>query len=238
MAELARRHHAQWDIAIEQFHPGASMAGAFALSLQGKGNLRDRKIAAFNIGGPSGTWSIGAGGEPQGDLSDLFSPEPARIIDRIQRVAGLPPAPVPVPASSQQVLGMRLAACLLESLVFWRSPWRATLGGYWYNGDSVRADWVRWLGSDLGDRASQQDPEALDRLNECILVHQSEDGCPVMLQGAIKGAALTIDLRTGVVGMVDTKAWKKVHQLGISNGFARGAIRRLATDLTNQLGAG
>lgn len=101
MAELARRHHAQWGIAIEQFHPGASMAGAFALSLQDKESPRDRKLAAFNIGGPSGTWSTGAGGEPEGDLSDLFAPEPARVIDLIQRAVGLPPAPVPVPASSQ-----------------------------------------------------------------------------------------------------------------------------------------
>lgn len=238
MAELARRHHAQWDIAIEQFHPGASMAGAFALSLQAKEKPRDRKLAAFSVGGPSGTWSTRAGGEPEGDLSDLFAPEPARVIDRIQRAAGLPPAPVPVPASSQQVLGMRLTACLLESLVFWRSSWRATLGGYWHNGDSVRADWVRWLGSDVGDRASQQDPEALDRFNECILIHQSEDGCLVMQQSEIKGVALTIDLRTGVVGRIDQKAWKKVQQLGVSNGFARGAIRHIAADLTRQLGLG
>lgn len=238
IAEIARRHHAQWDIAIEQFHPGASMAGAFALSLQGKENPRDRKLVVFNVGGPSGTWSVGAGGQPEGGLSDLFAPEPARVIDRIQCAAGLPPAPVPVPASGQQVLGMRLTACVLESLVFWRSPWRATLGGYWYNGDSVRADWVRWLGSELGGPASQQDPEALDRLNECILVHQSEAGCPVMKQSAIKGAALTIDLRTGVVGRIDARTWKKVQQLGVSNGFARGAIRNLGTDLTRQLGKG
>lgn len=90
----------------------------------------------------------------------------------------------------------------------------------------------------MGDRASQQDPEALDRFNECILVHQSEDGCPVMKQSAIKGAALTIDLRTGVVGRIDASAWKKVQPLGVSNGFARGAIRNLASYLTRQLGAG
>lgn len=238
MAELARRHHAQWDIAIEQFHPGASMSGAFAMTLQSKENPRDRKLATFNIGGPSGTWSTGAGGDPEGDLLDLFSPESTWIIDRIQRAAGLPPAPVPVPASSQQVLGMRLTACLLESLVFWRSPWRATLGGYWHNGDSLRADCVRWFGSKVGDRVSQHNPEALDRLNECILVHQSEDGCPVMQQSALKGAALTIGLRTGVVGEIDARGWKKVQHLVVSNGFVRGAIQPFAADLTRQLGSG
>lgn len=133
---------------------------------------------------------------------------------------------------------MRLTACLLELLVFWRSPWRATLGGYWYNGDCVRADWARWLGSEVGDRASQQDPDALDRFNDCVLIHQAEDGCPVMQQSAIKEAALTIDLRTGVVGRIDARTWRKVQQLGVSNGFARGSIRQIAADLARQLGSG
>lgn len=234
MAELARRHHAQWDIAIEQFHPGASMAGAFGLSLLSKEDRRNRKRVAFHIGGASGTWSTEAAGHPNGDLSDLLAPEPARVIDRIEKAVGLPEAPIPVPASSQQVLGMRLTAGLLESLVFWRTSWRVSLGGYGYNGDCIIGDWARWLGVEPRDRGAHRDPEVLERLNECILIHQAEDVCPVIRQLSITGVALTLDLRTGIVGRIDSSTWKKLQQLGASNGMANDLIQKTTGELICQ----
>jgi hypothetical protein len=233
MTELVRRHHAGRDIALEQVHPGSSTRGAYVLWLRGAEQDSQPIQIAFNLGGPSGTWSAGQP-EVGGELSDLLLPDPARAIDRIEQALGLPAAPKPVPPSSQSVLGMRLVASLLEGLVFHREPWRATLGAHGHNGGTHIADWVRHLG--LNGPRPDPDRETLDRLGDQVLLHRCPDDTPVMHQDALQGTALLMDLRSGVIGRLDTAGWQKTHQLGISTGFSANALQLLVAQLVGELG--
>lgn len=233
MTELARRHHLDCEIAIEQFHPGASARGAYGLWLRG-GRAGESPIqVSFHLGGPSGTWSTGWP-ESTGNLADLLLPEPARAIDQIEQAARLPPAPSPVPPSTQSVLGMRLVTAVLESLVFRKESWRASLGAYGYDGSTTVADWVHHLGV---EGAGLNPGRAMsERLSECVLIHSTPGEDPVMVQAQLAGPALLIDLRTGVIGRLDAGGWEKVHQLGISTGFSANSLHLLVAKLVGPLG--
>lgn len=233
MTELVRRHHAGRDLALEQFHPGMSARGAFGLWLEGGQPGSSPIRISFNLSGPSGAWSAGPP-EVHGELSDLLLPDPARAIDRIEQAVGLPAAPKPVPPSNQTVLGMRVVAGLLESLVFDRHSWRVTLGAHDHDGNTHAADWVRHLG--LEGLRSNPDRDTLTRLGDCVLLHRTLDDAPVMNQGGLEGAALLIDLRSGVIGRLDAAGWHKTHQLGISTGFSGRALRLLVSKLAGEIG--
>lgn len=230
MTELVRRHHGGRNIALEQVHPGSSARGAYVLWLRGG----ERPIeVSFNIGWPLRTWSAGPP-EVGGELSDPLLPDSVRAIDRTEQAVGLPAAPRPVPPLSQTALGMRLVTGLIEHLVFQRESWRGTLGAYGHHGGTRVADWVRHLG--LDGLRPEPDRDTLDRLGDCVLLHRCPDDGPVMERDTLQGAALLIDLRSGVIGRLDAVGWQKTHQLGISTGFSANVLQLLVAKLIGELG--
>ena len=233
MTELVRRHHAGWGIAIEQFHPGISARGAYALRLR-RGSAGTSSIQInFHIGGPSGSWSTGSP-EATGSLADLLLPEPARLINDIERAARLPSAPSPVPPSSQVAMGMRLVAGVLETLVFRKESWRTSLGAHGYDGRTAVADWARHL--EVGGAEPNPGRVLSERHSECVLIHSSPDEQPVMVQAQLKGAALLIDLRTGVIARLDAFGCEKIHQLDIATNVSQNSLQLLVAKLMGRLG--
>jgi hypothetical protein len=168
-----------------------------------------------------------------GNLADLLLPEPALAIDQIEIAAGLPPAPTPVPPSTQFILGMRLVTGVLEALVFRKTSWRASLGVYGHDGSRTVADWAY----PQGVEGAESNPSRLksERLSEYVLIHSSSGEEPVMVQARIVGPALLVDLRTGLVARLDAGSWVKIHQLGMARGFSSSSLHLLVSKLVANL---
>lgn len=190
VAELVRRHHADWHVDVRQIHPGASLRGLLEATWRRRDTPTDsHRRLVLNLGGPSGRWEAG---ECRGSLAELLAPAPAAVIDGIEAALGLPPAPSPMPATTAPVAALRLLAGLLEARAFAPTPWRTTQGWVGMQEDAV-ADWHPLV---LPARAAALGLREARRLSTLVLLHPAEDEAP-WLTFPVGGEALGIDLETG-----------------------------------------
>lgn len=174
-------------------------------------SLHDRSsscAANFNLGGPSGTYSIGDDFQTNRSLSGLLMEHPEHTIREIERLMQLPHRSGSVPPSTDRVLGLRLVAEMLERRVFDRAPWRASLAAWdWTGGTAIS----RWHSNLVGEKyASDVDgnlgKDAHARLSDLVLIHRALRDAMVDAPGTIKGSAIAIDLDGGAISQLTPSA--------------------------------
>jgi hypothetical protein len=203
IAELARRHGHCQDVRLVQFHPGNSMHGVIGLALREPATSRTVVSVDFNLGGPSGTYTLQQG-EGRVSLAELLGEGPARVIDAIETDLGLPHLEGALPPSTPRCIALRLIASLLERLVFEPVAWRASLAVWAWNGESHVEPWhARVPGNTLpvppGEPLS---PEDHDRLSDLVLVHASCLGAGFDANPDRGKRAIAVDLATGHVSLL------------------------------------
>ena len=106
IAELARRHGQRYEVRLVQFQPGNSMSGVIGLALREPATSRTITSVDFNLGGPSGTYTLQQG-EGRVSLAELLGEAPARVIDAIERDVGLPHLEEALPPSTPRSIALR-----------------------------------------------------------------------------------------------------------------------------------
>lgn len=227
IAEIVRRRHVTLGFHLRQIHPGTSIRGLLELRLHYRSTGRALPAIDFNLGGPSGTWKAGAGG--QGSLLALLEPEPGSEIDRIEDAVGLPPFRGTLPASSTEALAVRIVAGLVETRVFDRDGWRTTLGAHGTCNGDLAADWLVPMG--VGFEAAGADrelaPDDHDRLSRLVLVHRAADECPVITLSGLDGRGVLVDTASGRIAVADRGGVRPLGDLRTLHGAAGGSMARL-----------
>lgn len=231
IAEIARRRHSTHAFGLRQIHPGASIRGLLELQLHCASTGRALPAIDFNLGGPSGTWSTGAGA--QGNFLALLEPEPGTVIDRIEEALGLPPFRGMVPASSTEALAVRVVAGLAESRVFDRHGWRTTLGAYGAHSGDVAADWAGSMGVEVDAPGSDchLTSDAHDRLSRLVMIHRAPDECPVGSLSHLEGRGLLVDIETGRIASAERGGVKLLGELWPMHVATGGSMERLLARL-------
>lgn len=235
VAEIVRRRHATHGFTLVQLHPGISARGLLRLQLQPKSGGRPPFAIDFHLGGPSGTWMASTGAE--GRFLDLLDPEPASVIDRIENAVGLPRCRGALPPSSVATLSVRVVAGLMESLVFGRHGWRATLGAWSAHDGDVAADWAvpMGVGSEPVDPADGLGRQARERLSRVVLIHRSVNDGPVAHLSNLQERALIVDIETGRIASVAEERVEPLGDVVQMREAADGSMGRLLAELVARL---
>lgn len=206
IAELSRRHAGRYQFRLVQFHPGASVRGVIRMELFEPSSQRPATWAEFNLGGPSGTYSV-ASGEGRTTLAALLGERPSAAIDVIEADLMLPPQTGALRPSSRQAISLRLLASLLERRVFDTTPWRASLAIWDWNGGSRVEPWhSRVLGQDLSTPEGRE-LTSVDRarLSDLVLLHANAPGDGDDAKAFAEMPALAVDLATGQLTVLTTQ---------------------------------
>lgn len=152
LTELWRRHHTTHNLRLLETHPGVSERGQLCLLVNPRpGQVMDCPRLVLNLGGPTGTFQVLASGQVQAEgryLWPFLTENPVLVVDRLERHLGLN-APPSLPASTPQVLMMRLIAELLSAACLDRDGLGVeTAWMDWSGGVSVRP-WAAYFGHDV-----------------------------------------------------------------------------------------
>lgn len=248
IAELFRRYHPRHDLRVTEIHPGISVRGVLRLTV-GVPTASDSPTLSFNLGGPSGTYRVdrpvttGPGGFAQSSEVDfvglMLACDPAVVVDEIATAWGLPPAPIPLPPSSNTALAIRVIAGLLERRVFDREPWRTTAGfcGNGAVGDMI-PNWLDLLGENSATlrRTAEKPVQNVEaRLSRYILVHRAPGENLCLDTNDIAGIALAFDLAEATVTELSAEGKGNTVQLRKSYDASRHDLRRLLNQLDSSL---
>lgn len=152
LTEVWRRDHTTHNLRLLETHPGVSARGQLCLLVNPfPGQVMDCSRLVLNLGGPTGTFQVLASGQVQAEgryLWPFLTENPVLVVDRLERHLGLH-APASLPASTPQVLIMRLIAELLSAGCLERNELCVETGWMdWAGGVSVR-HWAAYFGNDV-----------------------------------------------------------------------------------------
>lgn len=150
--ELVRRHGTTHALRVVQTHPGASVAGQLVLLVNPRPEtILDCPQLVLNVGGPTGTYDVRVSGSSiaSGDyLWPTLAGGFGQVLNAVERCLGWQ-APSSLPASSNQMLTMRLVAEVLSAMWLDRRQPAIEFAFFdWSGGCKVRS-WSRALGVDV-----------------------------------------------------------------------------------------
>ena len=212
VAELFRRYQRSHDLRVWEFHPGISTRGVLALQAKPADSQRPVPQLDLNLGGPSGSCTVmhrfdGVPGVSDGYpyATKLLHEDPARVIDEIAEIWGLPPV-AKLPSSTSSTIVARCIAGFLLRQSLGRESYRVSSAFVGQSTCDVVAGWVRPLlgvgplsfDGLLMAGESAPDPGLWRRANRYWLLHRCDAaGGPISDRAALASGGVVFDMAKG-----------------------------------------
>ena len=152
VTELYRRHYSTCNLRLLRHHPGSSVNGQLRMLVNpSAAGVVDCDQLALNLGGPTGTFEVQAGGSCCGEGEFLWaalSADPINVVDRIERYLKLP-HPSSLPKTAPAVLVMRLVSDMLAASFMDRTGLAVETAWFDWSGGSKVQPWAQHFGKDV-----------------------------------------------------------------------------------------
>jgi hypothetical protein len=221
VAELFRRYQRSHDLRVWEFHPGISTRCVLAVQARPADSHRPVPQLDLNLGGPSGSCTVmhrfdGVPGSSEGYpyATKLLHEDPARVIDEIAGIWGLPQV-AKLPASTSSTIAARCIAGFLLRQSLGLESYRASSAFVGQSTCDVVAGWVRPLlgvgpvsfDGMLVAGESAPDPGLWRRANRYWLLHRCDAaGGPVSDRASLASGGVVFDMAKGTAARLNDVA--------------------------------
>ena len=152
VTELYRRHYSACNLRLLRNHPGSSVNGQLRMLVNpSAAGVMDCDQLVLDLGGPTGTFEVQAGGSCCGEGEFLWaslSADPISVVDRIERYLKLPHSSS-LPKTAPAVLVMRVVSDMLAASSMDRTGLAIETAWFDWSGGSKVQPWARYFGKDV-----------------------------------------------------------------------------------------